>query len=249
MGSLLNQLPIACLQTFCYSSHIQRKGDPMRRILAALAFLAAIAGAPAVSQATTVQIAYTGAITQMFDPAGLSGFSPGDSMTGSMTMTFDGMFYDGGNAFTATRFFEGFGTAKVGTIEISGPHYSDPNAYANQIYFAAQDTHEEWDFQVSDSTAFTTLRFVRNAIAPIIPTLGANVANLRSLVDAGLLSLTGELSSGGPTGSWVVDFTADPSSISVTTTPVPAALPLFASALGGLGIFGWKRRKNAQAAE
>jgi hypothetical protein len=31
-------------------------------------------------------------------------------------------------------------------------------------------------------------------------------------------------------------------------TPIPAALPLFAFALGGLGIFGWKRRRNAAAA-
>jgi hypothetical protein len=28
-------------------------------------------------------------------------------------------------------------------------------------------------------------------------------------------------------------------------TPLPAALPLFASALGGLGLIGWKRRKAA----
>jgi hypothetical protein len=33
----------------------------------------------------------------------------------------------------------------------------------------------------------------------------------------------------------------------VATTPIPAALPLFASALGGLGFLGW-RRKKAMAA-
>jgi len=31
------------------------------------------------------------------------------------------------------------------------------------------------------------------------------------------------------------------------TTPIPAALPLFLSALGGLGYFGWRRRKSAAA--
>ena len=31
----------------------------------------------------------------------------------------------------------------------------------------------------------------------------------------------------------------------ITTTPIPAALPLFASALGGLGFMGWKRRRTA----
>jgi hypothetical protein len=30
-------------------------------------------------------------------------------------------------------------------------------------------------------------------------------------------------------------------------TPLPAALPLFASGLGGLGLFGWRRKRRAQA--
>ncbi len=34
----------------------------------------------------------------------------------------------------------------------------------------------------------------------------------------------------------------------ITETPIPAALPLFATGLGGLGLFGWRRkRKNAAA--
>jgi hypothetical protein len=34
----------------------------------------------------------------------------------------------------------------------------------------------------------------------------------------------------------------------IAATPIPAALPLFASALGGIGFVGWRRRKNAAAA-
>ena len=33
--------------------------------------------------------------------------------------------------------------------------------------------------------------------------------------------------------------------VSVAATPLPAALPLFVSALGGLGFFGWRRRISA----
>jgi hypothetical protein len=33
------------------------------------------------------------------------------------------------------------------------------------------------------------------------------------------------------------------SAVATTTTPIPAALPLFAAALGGLGIVGWRRRR------
>jgi hypothetical protein len=36
--------------------------------------------------------------------------------------------------------------------------------------------------------------------------------------------------------------------ISLAPTPIPAALPLFASALGGLGFVGWRRKKAAPAA-
>lgn len=30
-------------------------------------------------------------------------------------------------------------------------------------------------------------------------------------------------------------------------TPLPAALPLFATGLGGLGLFGWRRKREAAA--
>lgn len=34
-------------------------------------------------------------------------------------------------------------------------------------------------------------------------------------------------------------------SVAASTIPVPAALPLFLSAIGGLGLIGWRRRKAA----
>ena len=34
---------------------------------------------------------------------------------------------------------------------------------------------------------------------------------------------------------------------SVTATPLPAALPLFATGLGGLGLLGWRRKRKARA--
>jgi len=50
---------------------------------------------------------------------------------------------------------------------------------------------------------------------------------------------------GGPatvTGGLIADFTA------MSATPLPGALPLFATVLGGMGLFGWRRkRKNAAA--
>lgn len=34
----------------------------------------------------------------------------------------------------------------------------------------------------------------------------------------------------------------------ITPTPLPAALPLFVSGLGALGLFGWRRKRKASAA-
>jgi hypothetical protein len=36
-------------------------------------------------------------------------------------------------------------------------------------------------------------------------------------------------------------------SFTVATTPIPAALPLLVSALGGLGFVGWCRKQGAAA--
>jgi hypothetical protein len=48
------------------------------------------------------------------------------------------------------------------------------------------------------------------------------------------------LASGGTSNIGTVD-------IAVTTTPLPAALPLFAGGLGALGLFGWRRKRKAAA--
>jgi hypothetical protein len=36
-------------------------------------------------------------------------------------------------------------------------------------------------------------------------------------------------------------------SFTVSQTPLPAALPLFATGIGGLGLLGWRRKRKAQA--
>ena len=51
-------------------------------------------------------------------------------------------------------------------------------------------------------------------------------------------------------GTYVWTWGSDPDqsfTIDVEATPLPAALPLFATSLGGLGLLGWRRRRKAQA--
>jgi hypothetical protein len=47
----------------------------------------------------------------------------------------------------------------------------------------------------------------------------------------------------GPTGINTTIISLAPT----TNTPLPAALPLFATGLGGLGLLGWRRKRKAQA--
>ena len=61
-------------------------------------------------------------------------------------------------------------------------------------------------------------------------------------------------SSGVEIGDWnnngqTIPAQADIQSITINTatTPLPAALPLFASGLGALGLLGWRRKRKAAA--
>jgi hypothetical protein len=46
----------------------------------------------------------------------------------------------------------------------------------------------------------------------------------------------------GPPAQVVVELPENPAA-----TPIPAALPLFATGIGGLGLLGWRRKRRAQA--
>jgi len=48
-------------------------------------------------------------------------------------------------------------------------------------------------------------------------------------------------------GQGAGEVSGDPGTWTVTTTPLPAALPLFAGGLGALGLFGWRRERKADA--
>jgi hypothetical protein len=63
---------------------------------------------------------------------------------------------------------------------------------------------------------------------------------------AGSCTFSGDFSIPGTPGH-SVSGTLNFGSLTVATTPIPAALPLLVSALGGLGFVGWRRRESAAA--
>lgn len=73
----------------------------------------------------------------------------------------------------------------------------------------------------------------------LIPDMGVNLDNL---------TIDGHLFGGASGDSFQFVSGARIDQPALETTPVPAALPLFASGLGALGLFGWRGKRKKQAA-
>jgi len=56
-----------------------------------------------------------------------------------------------------------------------------------------------------------------------------------------------DLSEGTGGYNWAPNGTVILTDNGIATTPLPAALPLFASGLGAFGLLGWRRKKKAAA--
>jgi hypothetical protein len=84
----------------------------------------------------------------------------------------------------------------------------------------------------------------QNALVPSSP-LEASGAQCTSQSNCGMniWSAVASLSFDPSTTYGDADFTV------FLATPVPAALPLFATGLAGLGLLGWRRKRKAQAAD
>jgi len=134
----------------------------------------------------------------------------------------------------------------------------DPSTTYSTGYFAGvfASNPNDGPFGFGNSTVnpgLVDIKINGVSIAPTFPSLinDAFVEVLGSFTTgAGQTSLT-VLFSASASGSGTVGlslddffFTAEASNIA---TPLPAALPLFASGIGGLGLLGWRKKKKAAA--
>jgi hypothetical protein len=79
---------------------------------------------------------------------------------------------------------------------------------------------------------------------------GTGVFDLSGLTGLVLVSAQFQFGTGPTDGALITPTcTADctQSGPPPSTTPLPAALPLFATGLGGLGVLGWRRKKKSAA--
>ena len=160
------------------------------------------------------------------------------------------------------------GLASLGTLGSFSAHYdlfgsasgpaapywltylNDPNGgYVGVISFGGPDLNGS--SQIHVFCAFST----SGSCNPANTYWGDTLATLDSLAYGGTtFGLLTVYSSGVEIGDWdnngqTIPAQADIQSITINTatTPLPAALPLFASGLGALGLLGWRRKRKAAA--
>ena len=144
----------------------------------------------------------------------------------------------------------GFTTA---TLNISAYDVDFSQGERDAIYIGTDNTGTFLGYLTGTNNAFSFASFDVTSYATEI------AAGLQIFMDISCAnSCPGGATTGGSTG-WLVSLSksvlttngADPGNPNPGgpgTTPVPAALPLFASGLGGMGLLAWRRKKKKAAA-
>jgi hypothetical protein len=188
-------------------------------LAAAIIAFTALLGA---SNASAVTYDYTG-------PSFTSGLI-GNDITGSVTLNCAGTCADGVYTFGVTPAFTGYSLATGPSQSISVN--TATVGYAPSTNFGAPS--------VTISAGLITgwrLTLQSNVNLPTIPLLLFTFGSAGDQYNNGLGGATG-FSGAAPASDW---------SLAPSATPLPGALPLFASGLGALGLLGWRRKRKAAA--
>jgi len=202
-----------------------------RSLSAAAALFAGVALAPVSAGAVTLSLS---------DIAGFSMLSSTDPNT----VTVNNGIIPAGTAVTITTIFappqNGLQSASVGLTGLN-------IAFNAGDFFGLdlENTNENpWTFQLVSVTDQGTFM---SAAQSLIPTASASFSAALGGV-GGIISAVYFVVSGNvpfPDGDRTAEYQISPSQ---TTVPLPAALPLFASGLGAMGLLGWRRKRKKGAA-
>jgi hypothetical protein len=198
-------------------------------------------GAGAAS-AATIGVKYSGVVTSV-DPDLAGQFSVGDTFTFDIAV--DKATPDGdanpefGSYYGITKFKGSFSSGYTFTANPGNVLYVYDTPLLDEVQFGAGS------FSTGDIGAYSLFIAAAFFADPTLTMLSSD-AIPNDL--ASLLSLSADRTMGlnflkGPDLYNV--FGTITAATAVTQTPIPAALPLFASALGGLSFFAWRRRRRA----
>jgi hypothetical protein len=187
---------------------------------------------PVPAMATTYYYTGPNYVTNANDPTYAPNGPFGNNMTGSVTFDFDTSAYTGAIS----------GLASITDLQLtSGTYTLDASTapYVVDTFTLTSGAITSWQVAICSTTSCVPQNLL---MVTCSSSGGPNCGNPPEDVveydqygaaeDAG-----GETGTGSPPyaqGEWA--------------TPLPAALPLFASGLGAMGFFGWRRKRKAAAA-
>ena len=176
-------------------------------------------------------------------PTSVSNVMP-TSSTGTVveTLSIPGVTRSPFENFNATP-GPGYGSAYI-SINIGSALYSF-NTPENtlSIFWGSPDSFNTLSFYASKDGTGTPL-FSLTGSSLLIQGYGHDLVNFQTL-DGFFNSVV--LSSTGYSFEFANLTAYDPPTVNVAVTPLPAALPLFATGLGALGLIGWRRNKKVHA--
>jgi hypothetical protein len=203
--------------------------------------------------ATTMTVTYQGTVSEVQDPSGLFGgtYEAGDPISGSFILdpipAAPDFLFEGPDA--AQRVYVAPGTWQTGPFSDTGngdnrsawvgPHFAFEEIAVVKYSAAGVFVSTAW-------LQFSSL----DATTPQLPSLASypkDVAALATLwggtvgIAEGQIFVNAGDTNAGPFSGILFDV----DDAQFTVTPIPAALPLLASALGGMAFLGWQRRKHA----
>ena len=122
------------------------------------------------------------------------------------------------------------------------------NPYDPYIVIDASQNVFDWNLFIVANDAISPTLLTRNTTDPLYAPNPGDPRSPYSSIEGALAANSG---TGQPGTFLTTETLTDTPGVWVATaipeTPLPAALPLFASGLGALGLLGWRRKKKAPA--
>jgi hypothetical protein len=240
---------------YCTRLQLAWGANAMEFALRAVLLCASIILAASRASAGTVTVTYTGtfcvscASIGIVNTGSIEGVNAADlagkSISGTLSFNTSGFINDPGYTQHFDT-FRGAGGGSTGTINqttnIGGHLFSDDGTAMSymQLAIPSQAGYQELSFVINGNGLYDTLYTT-------VPTASyySDPSNLDSISFVGMqanLILDYAGGPGVPGAEWTFPVTI---SATDTPTPIPAALPLFATGIGVLGLLGWRRKRKA----
>jgi hypothetical protein len=204
-----------------------------------LVFATLLFAAPATSLASSYTLAFTGTVRAPSGALEALGVATGDFVSG--TLKFDPFNTD---AYTIPdTVTHAFAQSATLSFQVSHPgvvlNFTEDGAgTAYSVAINGSSPLGAIAFEFSGVHDYLDIFYIAEGSLPLLTSLDGLPTSSNDIIaflGGGFLKAAGEFHFGSAGG---VSF-----DLTLATTPVPAALPLFASALGGLGFVGWRRKR------